>query len=642
MFNFMKKGGAEKEEKEKRKKEKKERKENKKRDRGNMTTEELLRLDELDNTLVMLSSTSEDGDIEVRISVRRSLKIRGRRKEKEKLPSGITADYTASFLAGLEHNDSHCENSSNAASPSSSASLWVRGSDTLTQSDSSEASLTSLSNPATSASIQQRFLPPLPPRPPKRGILKGPRLSVSSVASGDLANHNGENHSSDSSSVLVRNTLQNEVIAYQNIPQLTSHSKLNFNSRNILVKESSVSDQGPLGISTSKNCLDRVEHRSSQQDSSKTSDDLVPSSIQTGDHSASNLTSPFLANSTIDTPNKLLTVTSTSPSAESLTDTTTTNSSFATPPFSLSPVGESQGFSGFHNRWNRYSSEGLEDLFGELPLPPLAPAFLLKHRVLTIQRQPPPRGDFGFSLRRAMVTERLGGGQQQTRAVIFAEPGSVGQHNNETGLLPGDRLLEVNGTLVDDKSREEIIDLIKSSGTHVTVKIAINLMHYSAAHSIVANTLNGLNSCENTYPLSTGKQPTSFEHSQKTDSYIAFGSFGSIRLVVSDQYSLEHFTSNEQNEPNAHEQMLKSSVTSSSIPIDLYKLLPQLCFSREDLKLTPTLAEVKGYVTCEYNNQWWLGVILPNNETTDLMEEKFLHSEDPAPSFTYPQDFEMN
>ena len=47
MFNFMKKGGVEKEEKEKRKKEKKERKENKKRDRGSMTAEELLRLDEV-------------------------------------------------------------------------------------------------------------------------------------------------------------------------------------------------------------------------------------------------------------------------------------------------------------------------------------------------------------------------------------------------------------------------------------------------------------------------------------------------------------------------------------------------------------------------------------------------------------------
>lgn len=34
--------------------------------------------------------------------MRRSLKIRGRRKEKEKLPSGITADYSANFFAHLD------------------------------------------------------------------------------------------------------------------------------------------------------------------------------------------------------------------------------------------------------------------------------------------------------------------------------------------------------------------------------------------------------------------------------------------------------------------------------------------------------------------------------------------------------------
>jgi hypothetical protein len=33
--------------------------------------------------------------------VRRSLKIHGKRKEKEKLPSGITADYSASFFTQL-------------------------------------------------------------------------------------------------------------------------------------------------------------------------------------------------------------------------------------------------------------------------------------------------------------------------------------------------------------------------------------------------------------------------------------------------------------------------------------------------------------------------------------------------------------
>lgn len=78
MFNFMKKGTED--EKERRKRDKKLRKEAKQSGAsGSMSAEELLRLDE----------------------VRRSLKIRGRRKEKEKLPSGITADYS-SFFANIE------------------------------------------------------------------------------------------------------------------------------------------------------------------------------------------------------------------------------------------------------------------------------------------------------------------------------------------------------------------------------------------------------------------------------------------------------------------------------------------------------------------------------------------------------------
>lgn len=79
MFNFMKKGNElDRDEKERRKKDKKLRKEAKQggsTSGGSMSSEELLRLDE----------------------VRRSLKIRGRRKEKEKLPSGITADYSSFF-----------------------------------------------------------------------------------------------------------------------------------------------------------------------------------------------------------------------------------------------------------------------------------------------------------------------------------------------------------------------------------------------------------------------------------------------------------------------------------------------------------------------------------------------------------------
>lgn len=360
MFNFIKKAGtattSDKDDKERRKKDKKERKDKQKRDRISIITEEMLRPDD----------------------VRRSLKIRGRRKEKEKLPSGITADYTASFLASYDRSESP------SYSQNISANIWAKN-EGLTQSDSSEASLTSLNNP------QQKTLPPVPPRPPKRGILKGPRVSVTRDT--ELPETNGENSSELNN--LIRNTLRNEVIAYQNIPNVSNGD----------------SEDKHLG-------------------------------------------------------NNLLVITSTSPSADSLTDTTT-NSSFATPPFSLSPVGESQGF----HRWSRTAN--FEDA---LPLPPVIPLELPRPRVLTIQRQPAPRNDFGFSLRRAMIVERNISGSPgpnvQMKAVIFAEPGAIVQHCNDTGLLPGDRLLEVNGVCVDDKTREEIIDLIKGSKEQVTVKVS--------------------------------------------------------------------------------------------------------------------------------------------------------------------------
>lgn len=190
--------------------------------------------------------------------VRRSLKIRGRRKEKEKLPSGITADYSASFFAELNRNGDGTDG------PSSHSR-----SETLTQSDSSETSLTSLSNPSTS---QRGVLPPLPPRPPKRGILKqSPRTP---------GHHETTNHSD--SNTLIRNTLQNEVITYQNVPK--------------------------------RSLLDGSEV--SPGDSS---------SVGSGDHTLSSyLTPPVLKEGK-------------SPSMDSLTD-----SSFATPPFSWSPVRENQ------------------------------------------------------------------------------------------------------------------------------------------------------------------------------------------------------------------------------------------------------------------------------------------------------------
>lgn len=57
-------------------------------------------------------------------------------------------------------------------------------------------------------------MPPVPPKPPKRGILKGPRSSVSSTQSRQSNSHN---LSTDNTAELIKNTLQNELITYENV-----------------------------------------------------------------------------------------------------------------------------------------------------------------------------------------------------------------------------------------------------------------------------------------------------------------------------------------------------------------------------------------------------------------------------------------
>lgn len=410
------------------------------------------------------------------LQVRRSLKLRGRRKEKEKLPSGITADYTASLFAHLEHDsnysnspliptsgsNSNLSDETNHLSPSyPTTHTWGKKEGVL-QSDSSETSLNSLNNPnnINSSPRQPPNLPPIPPRPPKRGILKGPRLSNTSSNSLENNVHNNDvvdNVNGQDSNLLARNTQQNENISYGIPPS----------------KSTSSSDDMQL----MQNFTKKVIH----------------SPVETGFKNYKNSSNnPSITTQDMDevpktNGNSYLGVTSTSPSADSLTDTTT-NSSFATPPFSTSPVGESQGF----HRWSRTSN--FEDVY--LPLPFLTPLVLPKPRTLIIQRQKAPRNDFGFSLRRALVQERVFIGDVNGHSnglmngdnkvsnfngmtskltykhVILAEPGSY-PGASETGLLPGDRLIEVNGVNVEEKSREEVIDLIKGSQEHVTIKVSI-------------------------------------------------------------------------------------------------------------------------------------------------------------------------
>ncbi|KAM6164556.1 unconventional myosin-XVIIIa [Rhynchocyon petersi] len=104
----------------------------------------------------------------------------------------------------------------------------------------------------------------------------------------------------------------------------------------------------------------------------------------------------------------------------------------------------------------------------DLRLPPvvlLPPPAL---RELELQRR--PTGDFGFSLRRTTMLDRGPEGQAYRRVVHFAEPGA-GTKDLALGLVPGDRLVEINGHNVESKSRDEIVEMIRQSGDSVRLKV---------------------------------------------------------------------------------------------------------------------------------------------------------------------------
>ncbi|XP_071790068.1 unconventional myosin-XVIIIa-like isoform X4 [Asterias amurensis] len=105
----------------------------------------------------------------------------------------------------------------------------------------------------------------------------------------------------------------------------------------------------------------------------------------------------------------------------------------------------------------------------ELPLPDILPPQLPKKRDVSLNRQ--PNGGFGFTLRRCIIEERSGpGGNIARRTVHFAEPSST-QKENTTGLLPGDRLVEVNNENVESTLRDDIISKIRGSSEAVFLKV---------------------------------------------------------------------------------------------------------------------------------------------------------------------------
>ncbi|XP_054857426.1 unconventional myosin-XVIIIa isoform X2 [Eublepharis macularius] len=104
----------------------------------------------------------------------------------------------------------------------------------------------------------------------------------------------------------------------------------------------------------------------------------------------------------------------------------------------------------------------------ELKLPVVVPPEPPVPRQLELQRR--NTGDFGFSLRRTTMLDRTPDGQVYRRVVHFAEPGA-GTKDLALGLVPGDRLVEINNRNVENKSRDEIVEMIRQSGETVRLKV---------------------------------------------------------------------------------------------------------------------------------------------------------------------------
>ncbi|TKS81517.1 Unconventional myosin-XVIIIa [Collichthys lucidus] len=104
----------------------------------------------------------------------------------------------------------------------------------------------------------------------------------------------------------------------------------------------------------------------------------------------------------------------------------------------------------------------------QLQLPAVVAPSAPEIRELELQRR--NTGDFGFSLRRTTMLDRSPDGGVYRRVVHFAEPGA-GTKDLALGLVPGDRLVEINGRNVENKSRDEIVEMIRQSGDTVRLKV---------------------------------------------------------------------------------------------------------------------------------------------------------------------------
>lgn len=351
---------------------------------------------------------------------RKSLKLRHRRKdkEKEKLPSGITADYSANFFADI-NRERLVESPNGFVAKSTSDYLVADKGEARGTVTAAPAIVSYMASPSQTTAFPRALpLPPLPPRVAKKTVSSNVSKSA---ASRRCVNVPPVEHSTDESSSLgssrygvTRAVLEDDVVDFA---QTLSHEGID--APRILTSSLFAAN------------LDKADDRSEK-----------------------------------------------CASVESLTDSTT-NSSFVTPPFSSSPVGEGQGFySKFADlaSFNNLPDDMVTAADFEFPLPEIESSrFVAQSRKLVISR-PTCNSDFGFSLRRVMTVDRSTDAPQ-LQSVILAElnaTSSTSKANHErVGLLPGDHLLEVNGVSVDGISREEIVEMIKSCDTSVNIKVTL-------------------------------------------------------------------------------------------------------------------------------------------------------------------------
>lgn len=136
----------------------------------------------------------------------------------------------------------------------------------------------------------------------------------------------------------------------------------------------------------------------------------------------------------------------------------------------------------------------------DLQLPLVVPPPIPEPRELDLQRR--TTGDFGFSLRRTTMLDRQPDGAVCRRVVHFAEPGA-GAKDRAPGLVPGDRLVEINGVNVENRSRDEIVEMIRQSGETVRLKVQ-TILELSELNRSWLRTVQGLH--KDTSHVSSTKQ----------------------------------------------------------------------------------------------------------------------------------------